>query len=455
MNLHWKDQPLRELVRLAWPMAVSMVSYSVMTLVDTLLLGHVGRAELAGVGLGGISSFVLLCFSFGLLQGAKVVVSQAIGANRPEEARAYLAAAVSVGLGLGVVTVGVGQLAATFVAHLASTDAAGAAAATYMRIRIVGAPLVLLFAALREVRQAEGDSRTPMIATVSANIVNTVLAIVFVFVLKKGVAGAASATIIAHAVEAGTMVLAQRSRGWGFSRLRRAHLAELLRVGVPTGLQFTLEVGAFATLSMMISLFSETEMASHQIALQIIHFSFLPVVAIAEAGSVLAGQAVGAGRFELVNRVSHLALRVAAVYAGTSTIVYALLGGVIARRFTTDAAVIERATTLLHVAAVFQLCDAANIVSRSTLRGAGDVRFAAVAGVLTSWLCTPPLTWVLGKMLGFGALGGWLGLTVEIFVGAGVMWWRIERKGWLRAAELARDRAEAAADDDEGTLVAT
>src|SRR6478672_177452 len=177
MSLHWKDQPLRELVRLAWPMTVSMVSYSVMTLVDTLLLGHVGRAELAGVGLAGISSIVLLCFSFGLLQGAKVLVSQAIGANRPEEGRAYLAAAISVGLGLGVLTVGLGQVLAMFIGHLASTEAAGAAARTYMRIRVLGAPLVLLYAALREVRQAEGDSRTPMLATVAANIVNTALAV--------------------------------------------------------------------------------------------------------------------------------------------------------------------------------------------------------------------------------------------------------------------------------------
>ena len=67
MNLAWKERPLRELIRLAWSIAVSTVSYSVMTVVDTLLVGHIGRAELAGVGLGGISAFVLLCFSFGLL----------------------------------------------------------------------------------------------------------------------------------------------------------------------------------------------------------------------------------------------------------------------------------------------------------------------------------------------------------------------------------------------------
>src|SRR5688572_31759265 len=104
MNLVWKDRPFAELIRLAWPIALSMISYSVMTVVDTLLIGHVGRAELAGVGLGGISAFVLLCFSFGLLQGAKVLVSQAIGANRSDRADAYLGAAILAALAIGFVT---------------------------------------------------------------------------------------------------------------------------------------------------------------------------------------------------------------------------------------------------------------------------------------------------------------------------------------------------------------
>ncbi len=455
MNLHWKDQPFRELVRLAWPMTVSMLSFSVMTLVDTLLLGHLGRAQLAGVGLAGMSSFVLLCFSFGLMQGAKVLVAQAIGANRPEEGRAYLGAAITLAVGIGFLTVGLGQIVAVFIGRLAATEAAAEAARTYMRLRILGAPVVLLYAALREVRQAEGDSRTPMLATVAANIVNIALAVFLIFVLKMGVAAAACAALFAHGVEAGIMVLSQRSRGWGFARMRKAHLVELLRVGVPTGLQFTLEVGAFATLTLMISLFSEVEMASHQIALQVIHFSFLPALAMAEAAAVLAGQAVGAGRYELVNRVARMALSISGGYAFVCTAVFALAAGLIVKSFTPDPEVISRATTLLHIAAVFQLFDAANIIARCTLRGAGDVRYSAIVGVVTSWLCTPTLTWIPGRHYGLGAAGGWLGLCLEIFVTAGILWRRLERGGWTSAAALTRERVEAAADSDAPTLVAT
>jgi MATE family multidrug resistance protein len=437
MNLAWKEKPLRELIRLAWPIAVSTVSYSVMTVVDTLLVGHIGRAELAGVGLGGISAFVLLCFSFGLLQGAKVLVSQAIGAGRPDRARAYQGAAVAIALVIGLVTVVLGQFVAVAIEHLTATAAAGAAARTYLRIRIVGAPLALLYVALREGRYAEGDAQSPMRATVAAQLVNIGLAVLFIFVLKQGVRGAACATVIAHGVEAGVLALALRERGFGIRLMRREDVAALFRVGLPTALQFVLEVGAFAMLSLMISLFSEVDMAAHQIAIQIIHFSFLPAFAVAEAGSVLSGQAVGAGQYSLVTRVARLALVITAVYTAGWSVLLTFGSKLLVSGFTPDGDVISTATRLLHVAAVFQMFDGANMVGRCALRGAGDVRYAAVVGVVTSWLTTPTLAWLLGHHYGLGAFGGWLGLCLEIIVGAALLWWRLERRGWLAAAKLA------------------
>ena len=68
-ELNWQAHPLKELLRLTWPIAVSTLSYSIMTLVDTLLVGHLGPAALAGVGLGGTAAFALLCFSIGLIGG--------------------------------------------------------------------------------------------------------------------------------------------------------------------------------------------------------------------------------------------------------------------------------------------------------------------------------------------------------------------------------------------------
>ena len=90
------------------------------------------------------------------------------------------------------------------------------------------------------------------------------------------------------------------------------------------------------------------------------------------------------------------------------------------------------------VATPFLIADAANVIARGVLRGASDVRYAAVVGIATAWLTTPPLTWLLGVHWELGAVGGWIGLAFEIFVGAGIFWLRVYRGGWRPAAAAAR-----------------
>jgi MATE family multidrug resistance protein len=429
---------LAELVRLSWPIAVSTLSYSIMTLVDTLLVGHLGPAALAGVGLGGTAAFALLCFPFGIMRGGKTLVSQAVGAGRTELVFAYRGAALWTALAVGVVMLGVGQLAAMLMPHLSATPDAGHAARVYLAIRNLSAPIVLVGAALREVRYGEGDARSPMVATVVANLVNVALACVLVFGLRRGVAGAATATIFAQAVETGVLWWYGRARGWRARGATLAHVRELWRMGLPTGVQFALEVGSFTILASLISSLSERQMAAHQIALQVCQFSFLPAWAVAEAASVLAGQAVGARRDELVLRVARLGLVAAGGYTMACSLAFAGGGAVIVSGFTGDPALATVAIRLLHVAAVFQAFDGANIVARSVLRGVGDVRFAAVVGVVTAWAMTPPLAWLLGWRAHLGAYGGWLGLCGECIIGAVVLWWRLGRGGWRAIAETSR-----------------
>jgi MATE family multidrug resistance protein len=440
-SIDWEGRSFKELARLAWPITVSMMSYSIMTLADTLLVGRLGAPQLAGVGLAGVAAFTLLCFSFGLLRGVKTLVAQAVGGGRPDEVRAYLGAAIVCAAGLGGITIALGQLLAQALPWIAASSEAGEAARTYLSIRVLGAPMAAGQVALREVRYGEGDARSPMIATIVANVVNVALAAWFIWGLHWGVAGAAWATVIAHTVELVVLMLATGNLEFFEGAVRsctRRHMAALWRVGVPTGVQFMLEVGSFALLTALVSSLSEVQMAAHQIAIQVIHFSFLPAFAVAEAASVLAGQAVGADKDRLVLRVARESLLLSGIYTGTFTVVFALGAPLIAACFTSNPELAAAAVRLLHVAAVFQVFDAANVVARAVLRGTGDVRFAAVVGVATSWLCTPPLMWLLGYRLGLGAYGGWLGLCAEIVLAALIYWWRLERRGWQPAAVLAR-----------------
>jgi MATE family multidrug resistance protein len=443
--LPWAARPGRELLRLSWPIAVSTLSYSAMTLVSIAFVARVGDAEVAGVGLAAAIYFGLLCFAIGVLRGLKTLVSQAIGAGRPDEADRYLGTGVLFALGLGATALIVAECLAPLLAVLSHDREVGEHAARYLRIRALAAPLILSYVALRETRWGEGDTQAPMRASLGGNAVNFALDVVLIVGLGWGVVGAAVATVCGNAVELARLAWPMRKRlavvAWS-----RKHARALWQQGAATGLQFTLEVGSFLLLTTIIAQMSAQDAAAHQLVLQLSHVSFLPAHALAEAASVLVGNAVGAGRRDLLRPVAHRALLLGGAYAALCTVVFVLFPGALAVVIGGHRPGLHAVTvTLIRISALFLVADAANVIARGALRGAGDVVYPAVVGVATAWVLTPPLAWLLGLQLGWGAAGGWIGLTAEIFLGAAILWRRVETGAWESAAIASRARMAAAA----------
>jgi MATE family multidrug resistance protein len=339
---------------------------------------------------------------------------------------------------LGLLATIAGHLIAPLLERLSASQRAGHFAAQYLTIRSLGATLVLVYAALREASYGVGDSRAPMRASLAGNAVNITLDAVLILGLHWGVKGAAIATICGNLTELSVLALPMKAQ---LAKLRWSAQAarEVWAQGVPNGLQFVMEVGSFLILTVLVARMSAVDAAAHQMVLHLVNVSFLPAHALAEGAAVLVGQAVGANRDVLVSRVAKRALQIGASYASVCCIAYAILGSLITRAMSAgDAALAERATVLVHVSLAFLVADAANVIARGVLRGASDVRYAAVVGIATSWLTTPPLTWILGVSLGLGVVGGWIGLAIEIVLGASLFWLRVWRGGWRPAAAAAR-----------------
>ena len=434
----------RELVRLSWPIAVSVLSYSLMTFVDTYFVARLGAAAVGGVGFGGLAAFTTLCFAFGLLRSVKVLVSQENGAGRADSVRAYLGAGLFLAAGLGVLCSLLALPVAFVLPRLSPTPAVGEIAHSYLLIRALGTLPVLLGSALREARYGVGDSRTPMYGAIVANLLHIPLNYLLIFQLGWGIEGAAWSTVIVQSLELLWLVRVTAGSGFGLSFARARHVRDLLRIGFSTGLEFFLGVSAFTALVAFIARMSEADLAAHQIGIQIIHFAFLPVVAIGEAGSVLAGQAVGANRDRLVGVVAVRALSLAVAYATCCGLLFAFAPELLLSGFSRDPEVHHIGLRLLWIAAGFQVFDAVNIVLRAVLRGTGDVRVPATQAVISSWLFVPTLTWWFGIHHGMGAAGGWLALTVDIVFGAGFLTVRVLRGAWHSSALASRARMLAA-----------
>jgi MATE family multidrug resistance protein len=201
-------------------------------------------------------------------------------------------------------------------------------------------------------------------------------------------------------------------------------------LGVPLGLQFFAETLAFATFTAVLGSIGEDEIAAHQIALNVIRVSFLPGVAVAEAASVLVGQALGARSLRQADATVKSALGLAVGFMALCGAAFALFGGAVAELFSRDPAVTAITRRLLLVAALFQVLDAVNIVLRGSLRGAKDVRVVAFRGIAIIWTCVPTSAYLLGKHMGLGALGGWLGFIGETTLSAALFWLRWKNRGW-------------------------
>ena len=380
-----------------------------------------------------------MCFGIGLLRGAKTLVSQAVGAGGRDRIPELLGAAIGLALVLGAGALVAGQLVAPLLQRLTASPRSGVFAAQYLAIRSLGAPLVLLYAALREASYGVGETKAPMRASLAGNAVNIALDATLILGLGWGVRGAAIATVCGNVTELATLAWPMRRQLAALTLRSRSALRDVWNQGVPNGLQFIMEVGAFLILTLLVARMSAIDAAAHQMVLHLVNVSFLPAHALAEAVAVLVGQAVGAGKDALVPRVAGRALAIGAGYATTCCAMFAMFGGQIAYAFASgDAALGARATTLVHISLAFLVADAANVIARGVLRGASDVRYAAVVGIVTSWLTTPPLAWLLGVSYGLGVVGGWIGLTIEIVVGAGLFWLRVWRGGWRPAASAAR-----------------
>jgi MATE family multidrug resistance protein len=456
------SQITKELVQLAWPIAAAMLGETAIGLVDTKLVGGLGAGALGGVGLAATFMFLTYSMSYGAMRGVKVRVAHAIGEGNPHHAFAYARGGLAMGAVFGVVVLLVCRDISPLLQWIGTDPALIPYAREFLGAVTLGAPATCAMAALIQHRQATGDSRTPMVVGITGNIFNAVMAWALIYghlgLPGLGVRGAGYATATTEMLELAVMLsLFVRDE----RRARRAAAAEattdvveslgtpqpprkckpphfwravrgVADLGIPTGFQFMAETLAFTAFTVVLGSISKEEIASHQIALNVIRVSFLPGVAVSEAASVLVGRALGRRRLDEADAAVRSALAIAVGFMAVCGVVFAIAGGLLGRFFSSDPLVVRGAQKLLFVAAVFQVLDAVNIVLRGALRGAKDVRVVAVIGVLVVWTFLPTAAYVLGKLCGLGALGGWLGFVGETTVGATLFWLRWKRGGWRK-----------------------
>ncbi len=428
---------------MSWPIALALLGDTAMGLVDTKLVSGLGKDAIGGVGVAVMLMYLAYSLVSGTLRGVKVNTAFAVGEGRPEQGVTYAWAGVFGSLVAGGAIWALGR-DITWILHglgvrpeLLGTSRDFFAAVTW------GAPGACVQQALVQYRQGTGDARSPTAVQVAGNVLNAILAYALVYghfgFRARGVAGAGYATAAVVTLNALVLSAMFLRRCPSPAALVRA-FRSVVGVGLPTGVQFAVELLAMVAFTVILGGIASAEIAGHQVALMILRTSFLPGVAIGEACSVLVGQALGAGDVTRARLASRASLRIALVFMSICGLVFAGLGGTLAAQFTPDPEVQRVVVQLLLLAALFQVPDAVNVVLRGALRGAKDARVPARISVLCIWLFVPSSALVLGKLLGWGALGGWCGFVLETFVASTLLSLRWRSGAWkLSVARAPRE----------------
>jgi multidrug resistance protein, MATE family len=443
---------LKELSRLALPVVVVQVGLMTMGVVDTIMVGRVSATDLAAVAVGNLYFFGAAVFGMGLLFALDPVVSQAVGAAD----RVAIARGVQRGCVLAALMALLAMLLLLPVGPLLSLlrqpPEVVPVAASYVQALVLGVPPFYLFIVLRQSLQAMGRLRAIVLTVVAANLVNVLLNWTLVFghlgFPALGAVGSGWATTGSRFF----MMVALLALGWpllapSFRPLRRDALASkplvrLLRVGAPVGGQQFLEFGVFGAAGLLMGLLGAIPLASHQVALQLAALTFMVPLGVAQATSVLVGQAVGRADPHSARRSTGAGLLVGVGFMAVTAVLFLSVPGLLARAFSDDVPVVALAALLLPIAGVFQVFDGIQVVAAGALRGVGDTRVPMILNLVGFWLVGLPVSAALGLWLDVGPPGIWWGLALGIGVVAILLTHRIRRRFGRELRRLVIDDEE-------------
>jgi MATE family multidrug resistance protein len=437
----------RALLDLALPVVGVQVGMMLMGVVDTVMVGRVSAAALAGVALGNLFFFGSTIFGMGVLYALDPLVAQALGARDiPAVARN-----VQRGLVLCLLLAIPGSLlllqGEPILRALGQPAEVVPQAGAYARWAAPGVLPFYVFLVFRQSLQALTRVGPILWSIVISNVLNAFLNWVLIFgnlgVPAMGVAGASIASTIGRWIAPFLLL----GLSWHALRpallppqraaLELAPLARMVRLGAPIGLQMMLEYTAFGGVGLLMGRIGTTAVAAHQVAINLASLTFMVPLGVGQAGAVLVGHAVGARDPLAARGAARAAVAWGVGFMAFAAVVFLLVPRGLAALYTTDAPTVELAAALIPVAGVFQLFDGMQAVTAGLLRGVGDTRVPMLTNLAGFWLFGIPLCLLLGFGFGMGAVGLWWGLAAALSVVAALLavrTWRILHRPMERVA---------------------
>ncbi len=437
----------RKTLSIAWPSTVEGAWRSIISAVDTMMVGTLGAASIAAVGLTSQPRMIMLIFAQALCIGTTALCARRKGGQDRAGANACLNQSMGIITMTGILMTMAGYFGAEWLMRLGGANEDTFALSTeYFRIiSLAFLPQcwqLCICAAMRAI----GKTRVTMVTNITANLINVVLN--YVLINGKlgfpalGVRGAAIATACGT-VAASLICLSLALRKGGYyhlalPRFDRKTLKGLARVGSSSTVEAVcLRIG-FLILARLIASIGTNAFAAYQIVSQVTSLSFTLGDGVSTAATSLVGQSLGAKRKDLAMGYAQAASRIGFMVALLLMLVIFAFRRQLAMLFTNEEGIIHAVTLSFYVVIAAMIPQNGRVVQSGVLRGAGDVRFVAVCALLSVSILRPFLTWLFCYPLAntwpgipLSVLSPWIAFLIDAIVRDRLLHHRIRQGKWL------------------------
>ena len=440
-----------EILRLAIPIILEQMATILLGVVNTIMVGQLGKEAVAAVGNVDTLSRCIFPIFAGIGVGATILIAQAIGKKREEEACDITKQALYAGFLLAILITGVliatrRQVLYLLLGH--TEESVMQLAGIYYRITILSYPFMFVYYVINGVLRGSGDTKTPLAVTVIMNVINAAMSYLLIYGVSLpdfgveidglGVTGAAIAITIARVFGAAMNVCILlrgkntiRLKQWNKWKINTGIFGAILKTGIPYGLeQFALQTGKLV-LQVIINGMGTVAIAANTIGMSIMSVCNNFGYGFNLAAVTLVGQAIGAGKPEKAHTYTKGILKMNLLAMSAISALIILFAPKLFALYTDDGKVIACGVDIIRIYAFSQPFLAIDHVLGGSLRGAGDTRYPMITTFIGVWLLRLVFGYILGVLLHMGIRGVWIAMTVDLAIRS-VLYFLRYRKGYLK-----------------------
>ncbi len=421
---------LRETIQIALPVIAGQLGTVAILIVDNAMVGRLGKAYLAAAGLGNSIFFLVYIFCIGLTMAITPLVGEAFGGGKTERTKNYFSTGLQINFVAGLLFSFISYLSVFLIPYLNQPYEIQVLAQDYLTVLSISILPGTLFLHYKQFQEGFGVVVPGMLVMALMVLFNLFFNWVFIYgnlgFPELKLQGAGYGTLISRVlgmliIVFWTMKMKQFRTLVNLNRIFRwdkITALKIIKIGIPSGLQYFFEIGAFSGALIMVGWISTEAVAAHNVSIHLASISFLVATGISASATIRISQAKGAGDIEGIKLAATAAIILGAFFMSICALVFFFGRNVLPSLYIQDEEVLMLASTLMVIAAVFQISDGVQCVLVGVLRGLSDTKTPALITFFSYWIVALPVAWYLGFSLNLGMAGIWYALVLSLTTSA-------------------------------------